>query len=165
MLNGLSVLKECAGTDDSNCDDVYADELLDDLDDAYDDTEELPDDLDYEDDMVNVIEVDEAAGVKYVMEMDSLYKLMESKNIDVYNAFQSVCECNNLDPNNVGIVIESDDEADDFVDEVKDCQKDSKTEKKKHKQVKEAYDFLKNLKNKGIKTFKKKSKNKNKKKK
>lgn len=151
--NILDLVKESAETDAEILDSIMDDEVLNDFDTTYKELNELPDDLFYEDASIPLYQ---ASKDMYVVEADMLDKFMTSNKINnPVMAIAQLAEANNISADNIGVLFESSDSASDIIEEAKQTKSHSK--KKKLDLIKKSSDFLKNLKNKGIKVFKKKS--------
>jgi len=138
-------------------------ELDGELEDEYDDVEELEDDIEYTEEMVNVILQESNSQTKYLIEYDNLCKLMESKRMDIKEAMISVCEHNQISFSHAYLVLESDETFAEALNEAKASIKYANNpidKTKNKKKVGKVYDTFKDIKNKGIKVLKKKSKKK-----
>ena len=101
-----------------------------------------------------VVPIFDAGNGVAVVEMDNLVKFMESSNIeDVGEAIDRLAEHYDIDPRNLGIVVEDADTIDDAISEAKVNAKHG--DKKKLGVVAKAGDLIKDLKDKGVKIFKK----------
>lgn len=162
--NPFKILTEAmkSETCEIDCTDDQLDDSLvqGDFDDIYDDTEELEDDIDYSEDMVNVIQQETASGSRYLVEMDNLAKYMQSSNItDVLEAITKIAECNSLDATAMCVVIESSESARQMLEEAKKFKKSDPT-KSLVQGIKDSFDVIKLMKTKGIKVVKKKARGK-----
>ena len=110
----------------------------------------------YTAEVVPVFEAAEKTGVKGVVELESVVKFMESNDIDdIVDAVERIAEHYNLEGSDLGVVIESTEELEEIVQEAKAAAK--KGMNKKLVDVGGAAKMLKNIKNKGVKIFKKDS--------
>lgn len=110
--------------------------------------------LQYSEEVVPVFEY--AGGA--VVELDNLVKFMESNNIEeVTDALNRLGEHYNIDPESIGVVIESDEELGEVLEEAKKI-KDPMIKGKKTGVLNSARETLEKLKNSSVKLFKKNSK-------
>lgn len=120
----------------------------------YDELEEIdPEDeygLHYTAEMVNII----LSRGTYFIEMVDLARFATDNNITMANAVYEVANCNSIDTDKICIVTESKDKLLDFLDTSKE------RKSKKSKKMKSVGDSIKDLKSKGIKVKKRKSKKK-----
>lgn len=135
------------------CDDCQDDEIEQNVSDTLDGTDELDFDIEYTEEMVNVI-YQESAGT-YLIELDNLTKFMESSGLEVREAMEAVCEHNNIKMGDTCLVIESDESFREYLEE-------AKKSKKKKQILKNTDNLFKGLTNKGIRVAKKKSRKKKK---
>lgn len=149
--NATELLQEACACDDCNVEDLYDEDEEEELDNEYDDIDDLEDDIIYTEEMVNIIQVDNNSylGKINVIEYDNLNKLMESKSIDAKQAVDSICEYYNIEAANTYVLIESMESIKETLQEA--CNKGAK------KKVSKA---IKDLKDKGVKLIKKKDKKK-----
>lgn len=144
--------------DEEDLEDLELDDAEDELTGEMDPVDVVDDDIIYSEEMIPVIRI----GENYVVEFDMLAKYIDSHpNVEISEALDLIAthESNMLTPGSIGILVESDDYADQLIQEAK-AAKRTASSKKKIKKVKDTASFLKNIKNKGIKVFKKKSKKK-----
>lgn len=157
--NALTIISEAAGSDEYNTDDVsfeLDDEFENDIEADYTDFDELEDDenIEYTAEMVNIIKTKRG---RLVMEFDMLAKYMNSANItDIEEAMQNVCEANGADYDNTYLVLESQEDMMSIVQEAK-SKLNKKAKVKIFTKLRDSSNFLKTVKNKGIKVVKKKS--------
>lgn len=110
--------------------------------------------LQYSEEVVPVFEY--AGGA--VVELDNLVKFMESNSIEeVTDALNRLGEYYSIDPESIGIVIESDEELGEVLEETKKI-KDPMIKGKKTDVINSAREALEKLKNSSVKLFKKNSK-------
>lgn len=110
--------------------------------------------LKYSEEVVPVFEYANGA----VVELDNLVKFMESCEIsEVTDALNRLGEHYNIDPQSIGVVIESDEEFAEVLEEAKKA-KDPTLKGKKTGVLNSARETLEQLKNKSVKLFKKNSK-------
>lgn len=109
----------------------------------------------YTEEVVPVFGVNKVTGIKAVVELESVVKFMNSNDIeDIADAVTKIAEHYELNATDLGIVIESNEELEETVQEAKVAAK--KGLKKALGKVGDAANALKDIKNKGIKVFKKK---------
>jgi|GEM_PF-6993337 len=137
---------------DEHIDDEEVEEIKNDIMDVYDDMEEVDEDeLGYSEEMVPVIATSEST---YYVEYDNLAKLMKASRCDAATAMEKICECNNLQLEDMRLVVES---AAEIIRILNEKAASKKVKKKKALAMKSSVKFLKDLKNKGITVVKKKS--------
>jgi hypothetical protein len=156
----FSLISEACKTEESDCDDLYDDSVLSDLDGEIEDIDDVEEsELRYTEEMVTVIE--SADKSQYFIETDNLSKYMISQNIiDVSEAISNICNANSIEESKICLVIESEDDLHDIIKEARATSKGSTIKSKKLGMARDTTAFLKNIKNKGIKIAKKKSKKK-----
>ena len=160
LKDPYDILTEACKSECGECDDLIEDEVEQELEDEYEEVEELEDDIEYNEDMVPVIQQDIEEGSRYLVEMDVLAKYMiSSKEEDPAEALKRIAEANSLEPSSMCIVIESDDYARELIEEAKTTKKKTGSKFKLNK-IASSSKLLKHIKNKGIKVLKKKSKKK-----
>ena len=110
----------------------------------------------YTEEVVPVFEASEKSGVKGVIELESVVKFMDSNDIEnIEEAVERIADHYGLQVSDLGVVIESAEELEEIVQEAKKAAK--KGMDKKLIDVGGAAKMLKNIKNKGVKIFKKDS--------
>lgn len=139
------------------------DELQDELMSEIDELEELDCDICYTVEMVNVLEQDTKYGRRYLVEYENLLKLSEGTDLDIKEALNLVCEHNLIGIQDTYVVIESQDILEESISETTDsileaCNPVSRA--KRRKKLAKCNEVIKNMKNKGIKIVKKRSKKK-----
>ena len=113
------------------------------------------DTIHYSEEAVPVFGVESTPGIKGVVELENVVKYMESNNVeDVCEAVEKIAEHYGLNSKDLAIVIESDDDLNNTLQEAKVAAK--KGNKSGLVKVGKAAEVLKNIKNKGLKIFKKK---------
>lgn len=158
--NPLTTLLEASRTEASLADNLYDDDIEATFESCY---KELPevDQPFYSEEAVPVFG---GADGAVIVEADNLARYMESNNItDVAQALSNLAEHYNQDPRNMVVMVESEDEAREVVEEAKSLAQ-KMADRSKLVKVKSSTDFLRDLKVKGIRVAKKKSKKKGKKK-
>lgn len=160
--NAHHLLMEAAQCELATSDNVFEDEIETSFEDIWADLPELKDDIPYNEDAVLVLRTESADEVFTYAEYDNLAKYMEFSNItDVVEALDMLKEHYGLE--DLGIAVDSYDEACDVMKEAKVLGKAG--EKLGLAKVSSSINLIKDLKNKGIKIFKKKGEKKGKKKK
>ena len=108
----------------------------------------------YTEEVVPVFEASKESGVKGIVELESVVKYMESNEIeDIAEAVEKIAEHYELQASDLGVVIESAEELEEVIQEAKKAAK--KGMNKKLVDIGGAAKMLKNIKNKGVKIFKK----------
>lgn len=142
--------------DEEDLEDLALDDAEEELTGEMDPVDAVDDDIVYGEAMIPVIRI----GDDYVVESDMLAKYIDSHpDVEISEALNRIAthESNMLTAGSIGILIESDDYTDHLIQEAK-AAKRTNSSKKKIKKIKDTASFLKDIKNKGIKVFKKKSK-------
>lgn len=151
------ILMEACRSECGECDDLVEDEIEREIEDEYVEVEELEEELPYTAEMVNVIEQSIEGGNRYLIDIDDLAKFMEKEcEDDPLEALKKIAKANNLEESSMHVVIESDDFIEELLTEAKADNKAGS--KKKLGKVSGVTKLLKDIKNKGIKVLKKKSK-------
>lgn len=148
------LLSESCGSDcyDYEYDDEYDD---DDLEDELDDIEELDENLNFTTEMVNIFAKDSYDGTKYLVELDSVSKLMETgMYYSEREAMEAIAEHNDISFDDMYLLIESDEAILEKMEEIAAKGGSMLKKAKENNAIKK----LKDLKKDGIKLMKKKSK-------
>lgn len=154
----LSEAAECEETHSIDFEDIGVEE---DIFDILDDVEEMNDELSYNEEMVHVICQESSEGYsKYLVEFDMLSKYMQSTGLPVKEALIKICEHNCISLGDTYLVIESVEDIRESVQEAKATIKGAKgiCKDKAKKKLDETGKTIKDLKDKGVKLLKKKSK-------
>lgn len=161
-----NILLEACKSECGECNDLAEEEVEQELEDEYAEVEEVEDgETFYNADMVNVIRhdpdpVEEDADVYYLVDMEDLGKYMDVNEIkEPEEAIEQIADANGIEESAICIVIESDDAMKQLIEEAKNIKK-SDAKKIKLGKISGATKLIKDLKNKGIKLKKKKSKKK-----
>lgn len=160
LFKGITeVLSEACKTEDVNYTDdcVSEEEFFEEIEEL----EELEDDIEYTEEMVNVISQETEHGVRYMVEYCDLVRLMNSNEYTERQALARICECNMLSYADTYVVIESSEDIIESIREAKDSAKSAEhpvDKANRKKKLDSASKAIRNLKNKGIKILKKKSK-------
>lgn len=99
---------------------------------------------------IPIIKKDECMKEQYYVALDMLTHIAEAYDTDEGYAYDMICEFYNLTVDSLAVVVESDDLANDIIEEAKQT--------KKCELVRSCNNTINNLKDKGIKIFKKESK-------
>ena len=149
------ILIEACKSECGECNDLIEDEVRQEIEDEYVEIEELEDDIEYNEDMVPVIQQEVEEGFRYLVEMDNLAKFMDSvEEEDPEEALKRIADANELEEATMCIVVESDQYIQQLISEAKTANKAGS--KVKLGKLSASAKLLKNLKNKGIKVLKKK---------
>lgn len=162
LFKGVTqILSEACKSEDyfNEIDDELQDELMSEIDEL----EELDCDICYTVDMVNVLEQETKYGRRYLVEYENLAKLTEGTGVSIEEVLRLVCEHNLIGIQDTYVVVESQDILEESISETVDsiseaCNPVSKA--KRRNKLAKCNEMIKNMKNKGIKIVKKKSKNK-----
>lgn len=163
ILNIPDIISEAANGETENFDSLDFSELVNDFrNDVLDSATELEEEVAIHPQAVPVY-VSEEANCNLV-ELDELAKFMESWDIsDPMEAIEQIAEANHIGPETIGLLIESNDYYEEMIEEAKSIKPTGFNRKKKD--LKKSSEMFKNIYNKGLKVFKKKSGKKSKKKK
>lgn len=146
----FELLTEACKGEICELDNPLEDSIASELKSVFDNIETVPVELQYTEEMVNVIE----DNGRYFVEMDSLAKYMLSQNVtDIREAMDNVTQINNINMDDTYLLVENETY---FSSLLEGCAKD----KKKQKKLSNVTKLLKNIKNKGVKVVKKKKKSK-----
>lgn len=155
----VQMLSEACKTEEMNTDNVTDADMMKFLSDELTYLDSIEDDIEYTEEMVNVIMQESSYfGVRYLVELDNLTKLMESTGMDAKEALDAVCEHNNINAGDTYLLIES---AESILEAVK---KLSKGDLKSKAEINSTVKTIQDLKDKGIKVLTKKCKSNKKKK-
>lgn len=138
-------------------------ELQDELMSEIDELEELDCDLSYTVEMVNVLEQETKYGRRYLVEYENLVKLTEGTELDIKEALNLVCEHNLIGIQDTYVVIESQDVLEESISETTDSISEASnpvSKANRRGKLAKCGKAIKDMKNKGIKILKKKSKKK-----
>lgn len=103
----LTILSEAAETEEFNTDNVFIGGVLDDISKELNFIPELDEELEYTEEMVNVLLQETTYGNRYLVELENLVKLSESTGMDIKESLSSVCEHNSISMGDTYVVIES----------------------------------------------------------
>lgn len=103
----LTILSEAAETEEFNTDNVFIGGVLDDISKELNFIPELDEELEYTEEMVNVLLQETTHGNRYLVELENLVKLSESTGMDIKESLHSVCEHNSISIGDTYVVIES----------------------------------------------------------
>ena len=155
----VQILSEACRNEEVNVDNVADADIMKFLSDELTYLDSMEDEIEYTEEMVNVIMQESTYGSRYIVEFDNLSKLMESTGMDAKEALSSVCEHNDISLGDTYILIES---VESILETVK---KLSKGDLKSKADLKDTVKTIQDLKDKGIKILTKQSKTKKKKRK
>ena len=142
----LELMAEAAKAETFETDNVVTNAISSELKAAFAGIESCPIDINYTQEMVNVVEDDE----EYYVEMSDVSKYMVSQQVrTVKEALNNIAECNSIDVSKMVIVVENEDYFNAFLEA-------AKKDKKKEKELKGVAKLLNKLKKEKIKVVKKK---------
>lgn len=158
MFKGsLQILQESAENEGYVFDTLNESVENDSINDILDDFEDIDEDeLDYTEEMVNVIEQQLDNTSRYLIEHDNLSKFIKSSGLSLKDAMIKICEHNDIPFANTYLVIESKDDIMKNFAEAGKAAKEPKMKEKLKKKIEVSKKQLKNLKDNGIKVLKKK---------
>lgn len=139
-------------------------ELQDELMSEIDELDELNCDLHYTVEMVNVLEQETKYGRRYLVEYENLVKLMENSQLGIKESLDLVCEHNMIGIQDTYVVIESQDVLEESISETTDSISETSnplSKANRRNKLAKCNKAIKDMKNKGIKILKKKSKKNN----
>lgn len=146
LSNPLEIMAEAAKAESFETNNVLTDSIASELKSAFSGIEHCPIEINYTQEMVNVIEDNE----EYYVEMSDVSKYMVSQQVKtVKEALNNIAECNSIEVSKITVVVESEDYFNAFLEA-------AKKDKKKEKELTGVAKLLKKMKKEKIKVVKKK---------
>lgn len=157
--NIFEIISEAAKAETVFADNIFEDDIMAEFGNVYKEMEEV--DYVY---TVESVPVFDAGDGNYFIEADSVAKLMEASDDDISSTLDNIAEHYDIPVTSIGIVFESDDYAEEVLEEAKK-HKAKAGDLSKFAPIKATTKVAEELKEKGVKLFKKKGKKSSKKKK
>lgn len=149
----LEILKEAASMETFTVTDMLRDQIKAEFKDTYAEIDTVEEAIEYRPEMIPVFESADKSA--YYVEMDNVIKYMKSANIkNIKEALENIAEGNELKPESMAILIESDDWALSVLEEAEESEDKAELEK-----IQESIQLIKKLKDSGINLAKKQSVN------
>lgn len=146
LSSPLELMAEAAKAENFETNNVLTDAISSELKSAFAGIECCPIEINYTQEMVNVVEDNE----EYYVEMSDVSKYMVSQQVKtVKEALSNIAECNSIEVSKINVVVESEDYFNAFLEA-------AKKDKKKEKELKGVAKLLTKMKKEKIKVVKKK---------